>query len=275
MVLYKDGNFYFKIVYWGMVSSGKTTILKTLYTLTKENKKEIVPIGKLQVTQKESGATLYFDRGLFTTKQRQVYYRVFTVAGQRSFSPLRVKIFNRDDDKTDAVIFVADSQTKYLEDNVESLLELKSIAGKRLINQIPLIVMLNKQDLDEVIKEQDFKQVLKKEKLWYDPEHKLFKWNPMIFETCGLYENRKNVYRSFIECIRRLGVRDPDDDRYPYPFIFKPPEPPRDLLVAPQYNVYNTEREEEAEKEIYCQYCGKKLTKEEQLTHNCRKRPEA
>ncbi len=65
MVLYKDGEVYLKIVYWGMAGSGKTTILKTLYTLTKENKKEIVPIGNLQTIQKESGATLYFDRGLF------------------------------------------------------------------------------------------------------------------------------------------------------------------------------------------------------------------
>ena len=41
MVLYKDGKVYLKLVYWGMGGSGKTTILKTLYKLTKETKKEI------------------------------------------------------------------------------------------------------------------------------------------------------------------------------------------------------------------------------------------
>lgn len=207
MVLYKDGKVYLKIVYWGMASSGKTTILKTLYKLTKENKKEIVPIGNLQIIQKESGATLYFDRGLFqSTKQRQVYYRVFTVAGQTSFSPLRIKIFNRDDDKTDAVILVADSQTKFLEDNVESLLELKSIAGERLINEIPLIVMLNKQDLENIITSDSFIQVLKNEKLWYTPKNKLHIWNPLIYDTCALYEHHKDIYRSFHECCRRAAL---------------------------------------------------------------------
>jgi GTPase SAR1 family protein len=207
MVLYKDGKVYLKIVYWGMAGSGKTTILKTLYTLTKESKKEIVPIGNLQIIQKESGATLYFDRGLFqSTRQRQVYYRVFTVAGQTSFSPLRVKIFNRDDDKTDAVIFVADSQTKYLEDNVESLLELKSIAGERLINEIPLIVMLNKQDLKHTINSENFIQILKNEKLWFNPKNKLHIWNPLIYDTCAIYDLEKDIYRSFHECCRRTAL---------------------------------------------------------------------
>ncbi|MEJ2296360.1 MAG: ADP-ribosylation factor-like protein [Candidatus Lokiarchaeota archaeon] len=207
MVLYKDGKVYLKIVYWGMAGSGKTTILKTLYKLTKENKKDIVPIGDLQIIQKESGATLYFDRGLFqSTKQRQVFYRVFTVAGQTSFSPLRIKIFNRDEDKTDAVIFVADSQTKYLEDNIESLLELKNVSKNRLIDEIPLIIMLNKQDLKHTITSDSFIQVLKNEKLWYSPDKKLHIWNPLIYDTCALYDQQKDIYRSFHECCRRTAL---------------------------------------------------------------------
>jgi len=58
MVLYKDGKIYLKIVYWGMGGSGKTTILKTLYRITKESKKNIVPVGELQIIEKASGATL-------------------------------------------------------------------------------------------------------------------------------------------------------------------------------------------------------------------------
>ena len=170
MVLYKDGKIYLKIVYWGMGASGKTTILKTLFRITKESKKEIIPIGELQIIEKDSGATLYFDRGLFqSTKQKEVYYRVYTVAGQKGFTPLRKKIFDKTNDQTDAVIFVVDSRTNFLEDNIESLLELRNIANDRLINEIPMIVMLNKQDLDDVIDEEDFKLILKDEKLWYEP----------------------------------------------------------------------------------------------------------
>ena len=204
MVLYKDGKIYLKIVYWGMGYSGKTTILKTLYRITKESKKDIVPVGELQIIEKASGATLYFDRGLFqSTKQKEVYYRVYTVAGQRGFSPLRKKIFDKTDDQTDAVIFVVDSRTNFLEDNVESLLELKNMARNRLITEIPMIVMLNKQDLDDVIDEEDFKLILKDEKLWYEPKNKLYIWNPLIYASCALFDQKKDIYRSFHECARR------------------------------------------------------------------------
>ena len=204
MVLYKDGKIYLKIVYWGMGGSGKTTILKTLYQITKESKKDIVPVGELQIIEKASGATLYFDRGLFqSTKQKEVYYRVYTVAGQKGFTPLRKKIFDKTDDQTDAVIFVLDSRTKFLEDNIESLLELKNMARDRLINEIPMIVMLNKQDLDEVIDEEDFILILKDEKLWYEPENKLYIWNPLIYTSCAIFEQKKDIYRSFHECARR------------------------------------------------------------------------
>ena len=204
MVLNKDGKIYLKIVYWGMGASGKTTILKTLYRITKESKKDIVPVGELQIIEKASGATLYFDRGLFqSTKQKEVYYRVYTVAGQKGFTPLRKKIFDKTGDQTDAVIFVVDSRTKFLEDNVESLLELKNMARNRLINEIPMIVMLNKQDLDDVIDEEDFKLILKDEKLWYEPKNKLYIWNPLIYTSCALYDQKKDIYRSFHECARR------------------------------------------------------------------------
>ena len=122
MVQYKDGNIFLKIVYYGMAGSGKTTILETLYKLSKDGKKEIIPVRDLQKIARTSGATLYFDRGLFqSTKKKKVYYRVYTVAGQKGFSSLRVKVFNDIDAETDVVIFVANSQIKYLEDNIEFL----------------------------------------------------------------------------------------------------------------------------------------------------------
>ena len=204
MVLYRDGKVYLKVVYWGMGGSGKTTILKTLYKITKESKKDIVPIGELQIIEKASGATLYFDRGLFqSTKQKKVYYRVYTVAGQKGFSPLRRGIFDKPNDQTDAVIFVVDSQTKYLEDNIEFLLELKNIVKGRLIKEIPMIIMLNKQDLKDVIDDEDFKLLLQNEKLWYETDNKLYIWNPLIYKSCALYDQQKDIYRSFHECARR------------------------------------------------------------------------
>ena len=207
MVQYKDGNIFLKIVYYGMAGSGKTTILETLYKLTKEGKREIIPVSELQKIDRISGATLYFDRGIFqSTKKRKVYYRVYTVAGQKSFSPLRIKVFDKLDAETDAVIFVVDSQIKFFEDNIEFLLELKNVTRGKLIEFIPFIVMLNKQDLKEIINHEDFIQILKQEKLWYDPQHELNMWNPLIYKTCALFDQEKDIYRSFYEIARRTGL---------------------------------------------------------------------
>ena len=207
MVQYKDGNIFFKIVYYGMSRSGKTTILETLYKLTKDGNREIIPVSDLQKIDRTSGATLYFDRGIFqSTKKRKVYYRVYTVAGQKGFSSLRIKVFDKLDAETDAVIFVVDSQIKFFEDNIEFLLELKNITKGKLIKFIPFIVMLNKQDLKEIIDHEDFIQILKQEKLWYDHLHELNMWNPLIYKTCALFDQEKDIYRSFYEIARRTGL---------------------------------------------------------------------
>ena len=80
--------------------------------------------------------------------------------------------------------------------------------------------------------------------------------------------------RRTCEKIARIGGDfDDDDDRYPYPYIFKPPEPPGDFEMAVQLQV-NKFMEKEPENNIYCQYCGRKLTEEERFSHNCRKSPE-
>ena len=186
-----------KILYWGMVSSGKTTAVDTFYRLTKEQNKEFAPTSTLTKISKADGATLYFDRGIFQHKDD--LYHVYTVAGQSAFSQLRKKVFQG----TNGVLFVCDAQTHLLEDNLEALKELKSVARGELIKKIPLIIMLNKTDLSNVISIDDFTQVLKDEKLWFEPDNKLSMWNPIIYDTCALHENEKNVYRSFAECARR------------------------------------------------------------------------
>jgi len=170
-------------------------------------RREITPVSDLQKIDRISGATLYFDRGIFqSTKKKKVYYRVYTVAGQKGFSSLRIKVFNKLDAETDAVIFVVDSQVKFFEDNIEFLLELKNITNNRLIKEIPFIVMLNKQDLKAVISDEDFIQILKNEKLWYGPKNKLYIWNPLIYKTCALFDQEKDIYRSFYEIARRSGL---------------------------------------------------------------------
>ncbi len=203
MVIIKEGKTYIKILYWGMGGSGKTTIVDTLHRLPEEQRRGIEPIGNLTKIAKASGATLYFDRGIFqSTKTESLFYHVFTVAGQNSYTVLRKKIF----DGTDGVIFVVDSQTHFFEDNIDSLRELIHVSRGKLINEIPLIINLNKQDLTEVISEEDFMQVLKEQNLWHDTNNKLSIWNPIIYKTCALFDKQKEIFHSFSECARRTYI---------------------------------------------------------------------
>jgi GTPase SAR1 family protein len=270
----EDDKIYIKILYWGMARSGKTTILDTLYRHTKENEQDIAPTGNLTKISLASGSTLYFDRGMFysikPTGFKQVYYHTYTVAGQKRFSPLRNKIFKG----TDGVIFTVDSQTHLFQDNIESLKELKNIAKGKLIKEIPLIIMLNKQDLTDVIDREDFKQVLIEENLWFDPENEFSMWNPAIYKTCALYNQRKNIYRSFLECARRINLsRDFDGNgTYPHPYISKPPTPPEDLTLGGHPQSREPINKKDPEYEPYCPYCGSELPEGQSICYVCGKK---
>jgi len=82
-------------------------------------------------------------------------------------------------------------------------------------------------------------------------------------------------YSMLKKILKKKSDYDDDDDiRYPYPYVFKPPSPPDDFEIAPQIQVRSPSKEKDPEDEIHCQYCGMKLTKEEQYTHSCKKKPE-
>lgn len=203
MVRVSDNKVFLKILYWGSAASGKTTAVDTLYRLTEEHKMDVKPTGNLVKIAMASGSTLYFDRGVFqSTKKDTVFFHVYTVAGQTRFSPLRKKIYLG----TDGVVFVFDGQKDRWEDNIESLKELKSVAGEDLITKIPLIVMLNKVDLDNVASLQDVEDLLKEEGFWYPPGHDMNMWNPIVYPSIALYPNGQNVYRAFGEVCRRTGL---------------------------------------------------------------------
>ena len=78
----------------------------------------------------------------------------------------------------------------------------------------------------------------------------------------------------FIKLIGGSIHRFGDEDRFPYPYIFKPPEPPDDLAFAPRVQLHASPKKKDSEDEVYCQFCGRELTKGEQLTHSCKKKPE-
>ena len=72
---------------------------------------------------------------------------------------------------------------------------------------------------------------------------------------------------------RTRDFGDDDEDKYyPYPYIFKPPEPPVDIAGATQLQVQRLIKEEEPEEEHYCKHCGAKLPKGQAICHVCGKK---
>ncbi|MFX1313801.1 MAG: hypothetical protein ACFFHD_14515, partial [Promethearchaeota archaeon] len=39
-----------------------------------------------------------------------------------------------------------------------------------------------------------------------EPKNDLFIWNPLIYKTCAIFDQEKDVYRSFYETARRTAL---------------------------------------------------------------------
>ena len=136
----KDGYYRFKIVLYGPSLSGKTTMLKAFYKKVTGLKK-----GRIRSIEDPTGRTLYFDYAPLATKGK-VVFDVYTVPGQRRHKHQRKVLLKG----VDSIIFVADSDPEALQENVYSIQELREFLGD-LWGEIPIIVSLNKRDLEQAL----------------------------------------------------------------------------------------------------------------------------
>ena len=127
-----------KIVYYGPAMSGKTTSLKYLFSY----------FGKLKALdsiESTVGRTLFFDFGVLKFKGSEwgLKFLIYSATGQDFYASTRPATLNG----VDGIIFVADSQFEYLEHNLRSWNELKTLFGLEIYN-LPLVIALNKCDLE-------------------------------------------------------------------------------------------------------------------------------
>ena len=112
----------------------------------------------------------------------------------------------------------------------------------------------------------EFEKFLERIKRLEDYDENKYPYSEILKIVYGDDEYRQQFYPK-----RRRNFKD--RERYPYPYVFKPPEPPDDLALAPGAQLRHPPKKKDPEEIINCQYCGRKLTKEEQLTHSCKKKP--
>jgi signal recognition particle receptor subunit beta len=132
-----------KIVYYGPGRSGKTSNLHYIYGRVPEARR-----GRMVSLATQTDRTLFFDFlpidlgsiSGFTTR-----FQLYTVPGQVYYNATRRLVLQG----ADGVVFVADSQGRQLDENLESLQNLHA----NLLDQgvdvraVPLVLQYNKQDL--------------------------------------------------------------------------------------------------------------------------------
>jgi signal recognition particle receptor subunit beta len=132
-----------KIVYYGPGRSGKTTNLHYIHGQVPSSRK-----GQLVSLATQTDRTLFFDflpidLGMisgFSTR-----FQLYTVPGQVYYETTRRLVLQG----ADGVVFVADSQRRQLQENIESLQDLHANLAAQGVDArtVPLVMQYNKQDL--------------------------------------------------------------------------------------------------------------------------------
>ncbi len=152
LVDWKNKRIAVKIVYYGPAMSGKTTSLKKLF-------EKIAPNQSIRSLETSTGRTLFFDYAPISINQRDwvINVEVWSATGQDYYAETRLTVLS----DVDGIIFVADSQRKYIDENLRSWRELESFFGERFEKEIPVVVALNKYDLEDVVSESELRSILK------------------------------------------------------------------------------------------------------------------
>ena len=136
-----------KIVYYGPGLSGKTTNLEQIYQQINPAHK-----GKMVSLNTKEERTIFFDFFQFKLppiKGKRPKFSLYTVPGQHYYAASRKIILNG----ADGVVFVADSQTNRLMDNLDSMLDLEEnlIQQEQSLEDIPWVLQYNKRDLEDIL----------------------------------------------------------------------------------------------------------------------------
>ena len=143
---YSDKIIQIKIVYYGPAMSGKTTSLKGLFNHfgRKDTLKSI---------ESTTGRTLFFDFGIlfFQGTEWNIKFLIYSATGQDFYASTRPSTIIG----VDGIIFVVDSQISYFNQNLRSWNELYGFFSHKIYD-MPIIICLNKWDLENKINKDDF-----------------------------------------------------------------------------------------------------------------------
>jgi signal recognition particle receptor subunit beta len=146
VVSYSGKEINAKLVYYGAGLSGKTTNLESIYAAVPDTSR-----GKMVSMKTQSDRTLFFDLlplDLGEIMGFKTRFLLYTVPGQVFYNATRKLVLKG----ADAIVFVADSEVGKMEENKESLQNLRAnLAEYSLsLDDIPWVIQYNKRDLPNV-----------------------------------------------------------------------------------------------------------------------------
>jgi len=132
-----------KIVYYGPGRSGKTSNLQYIHRRVPMERR-----GEMMSLATHGDRTLFFDFlpiDLGTISGFVTRFQLYTVPGQVYYRSTRRLVLQG----ADGVVFVADSQRRQMDENVESYQDLHEALAEHGLDarEVPLVLQYNKQDL--------------------------------------------------------------------------------------------------------------------------------
>jgi signal recognition particle receptor subunit beta len=184
-----------KIVFYGPGMCGKTTNLQKVHELMRpQMKSELISVAT------ETDRTIYFD--FLPVKLGKIagfdfVVRSFTVPGQPYYAETRKMVLQG----ADGLVFVADSQRYMLDQNKDSLLDLKrNLKANGLdYSTIPMVLQYNKRDLPDCLSVQDLEQALNDRKVPY--------FEASAYKGIGVVETLKAITMSVFKHVRDGGMQ--------------------------------------------------------------------
>ena len=179
-----------KIVYYGPSLGGKTTNLQWVYQQTSSPDKS-----DLFSLPGDVERTLFFDflpLNVGEIRGFKTRFHLYTVPGQVVYDASRKLILKG----LDGVVFVADSQAERMEENLQSMENLKKNLEQQGydIKDIPLVIQYNKRDLPNALPISELRSALNK-------------YNSIDFEGTasegkGVFESLRTVSKSIINVLK-------------------------------------------------------------------------
>ena len=198
VVSYSGKEINAKLVYYGAGLSGKTTNLEAIYEAVPDSSR-----GKMVSMKTQSDRTLFFDLlplDLGEIMGFRTRFLLYTVPGQVFYNATRKLVLKG----ADAIVFVADSEVGKMEENKDSLGNLRgNLAEYKLsLDEIPWVIQYNKRDLPNVYTLDELNQEL-------NPGGKVPFFEAVAVQGKGVFETFRGISHLLMEKVTKDLRRGP------------------------------------------------------------------